>query len=174
MFSKHHLILNRNLNNHYYYIIHSNITTASIITSHVFLYNISLLLSKPSVSIKCLISLKTKWKRAIHNHVHGLSLHLCVCFVIDRSWSEDASLSDSDSSPHWSQMTISQNAPVGFLTNGNGSGSSASSEPEAMVKSLIKSFDTAMPSEDTTFILTFIISLSHLHPLDHSFYHLRH
>lgn len=60
-----------------------------------------------------------------------------------RSWNEDASLSDSDGSPHWSRMTISQNAPVGFLTNGNGRGSSVSSEPEATVKSLIKSFDTA-------------------------------
>ncbi|KAI2664337.1 Cytospin-B [Labeo rohita] len=62
-----------------------------------------------------------------------------------RSWSEDVSLSDSDSNPHWCRMTVSQNAPGGFLTNGNGSGSSSSSEAGATVKSLIKSFDTAVP-----------------------------
>ncbi|XP_050964915.1 cytospin-B isoform X2 [Labeo rohita] len=63
-----------------------------------------------------------------------------------RSWSEDVSLSDSDSNPHWCRMTVSQNAPGGFLTNGNGSGSSSSSEAGATVKSLIKSFDTAVPN----------------------------
>ncbi|XP_073695855.1 cytospin-B isoform X2 [Garra rufa] len=63
-----------------------------------------------------------------------------------RSWSEDVSLADSDGSPHWCRMTVSQNAPGGFLTNGNGSGSSSSSEPGAMVKSLIKSFDTPVPN----------------------------
>ncbi|XP_016341818.1 cytospin-B-like [Sinocyclocheilus anshuiensis] len=61
-----------------------------------------------------------------------------------RSWSEDVSLSDSEGSPHWCQMTVSQNATGGCLTNGNGSGSSTSSEPGATVKSLIKSFDTAV------------------------------
>ncbi|XP_052447902.1 cytospin-B isoform X1 [Carassius gibelio] len=63
-----------------------------------------------------------------------------------RSWTEDVSLSDTDGSPHWSRMTVSQNATGGYLTNGNGSGSSMSSEPGAMVKSLIKSFDTAVPN----------------------------
>ncbi|XP_043095065.1 cytospin-B-like isoform X2 [Puntigrus tetrazona] len=63
-----------------------------------------------------------------------------------RSWSEDISLSDSDGSPHWCRMTVSQNAPGGFLTNGNESGSSMPSEPGATVKSLIKSFDTAVPN----------------------------
>uniref|UniRef100_A0A8C1B3L3 Cytospin-A n=1 Tax=Cyprinus carpio carpio TaxID=630221 RepID=A0A8C1B3L3_CYPCA len=63
-----------------------------------------------------------------------------------RSWTEDVSLSDSDVSPHWCRMTVSQNATGGYLTNGNGSGSSTSSEPGATVKSLIKSFDTAVPN----------------------------
>ncbi|XP_052411908.1 cytospin-B isoform X3 [Carassius gibelio] len=63
-----------------------------------------------------------------------------------RSWSEDVSLSDSDGSPHWCRMTMSQNAPGGFLTNGNESGSSMPSEPGATVKSLIKSFDKAVPN----------------------------
>ncbi|XP_051749729.1 cytospin-B isoform X3 [Ctenopharyngodon idella] len=63
-----------------------------------------------------------------------------------RSWNEDVSLSDSDGSLHWCQMTMSQNAPVSFLTDGSGSGSSTSSEPGATVKSLIKSFDTAVPN----------------------------
>uniref|UniRef100_A0A8C2EAX0 Uncharacterized protein n=1 Tax=Cyprinus carpio TaxID=7962 RepID=A0A8C2EAX0_CYPCA len=69
-----------------------------------------------------------------------------MCSVIDRSWTEDVSLSDSDVSPHWCRMTVSQNATGGYLTNGNGSGSSTSSEPGATVKSLIKSFDTAVPN----------------------------
>ncbi|XP_067294082.1 cytospin-B isoform X1 [Pseudorasbora parva] len=63
-----------------------------------------------------------------------------------RSWNEDVSLSDSDGGLQWCRMTMSQNAPVGFLTHGSGSGSSTSSEPGAMVKSLIKSFDTAVPN----------------------------
>ncbi|XP_026068111.1 cytospin-B isoform X1 [Carassius auratus] len=63
-----------------------------------------------------------------------------------RSWSEDVSLSDSDGSPHWCRMTMSQNAPGDFLTNGNESGSSMPSEPGATVKSLIKSFDKAVPN----------------------------
>ncbi|XP_059403234.1 cytospin-B-like [Carassius carassius] len=63
-----------------------------------------------------------------------------------RSWTEDVSLSDTDGSPHWSRMTVSQNATGGYLTNGTGSGSSMSSEHGAMVKSLIKSFDTAVPN----------------------------
>lgn len=82
-----------------------------------------------------------------------------MCSVIDRSWTEDVSLSDSDVSPHWCRMTVSQNATGGYLTNGNGSGSSTSSEPGATVKSLIKSFDTAVPSEDTTFLAAFLLSL---------------
>ncbi|XP_051520209.1 cytospin-B isoform X2 [Myxocyprinus asiaticus] len=61
-----------------------------------------------------------------------------------RSWSEDVSLSESDGSPHWSHMSLSQNAPGGFLTNG--SGGSTPSEPEATVKFLIKSFDTTLPN----------------------------
>ncbi|XP_059405956.1 cytospin-B-like isoform X1 [Carassius carassius] len=63
-----------------------------------------------------------------------------------RSWSEDVSLSDSDGSPHWCQMTMSQNAPGDFLTNGNEIGSSMPSEPGATVKSLINSFDKAVPN----------------------------
>ncbi|XP_051981977.1 cytospin-B-like isoform X2 [Xyrauchen texanus] len=61
-----------------------------------------------------------------------------------RLWREDVSLSDSDGSPHWSHMSMSQNAPCSFLTNG--SGGSTPSEPEATVKSLIKSFDTTVPN----------------------------
>ncbi|CAM4537370.1 unnamed protein product [Leuciscus chuanchicus] len=63
-----------------------------------------------------------------------------------RLWSEDVCPSDSDGSLHWCRMTMSQNAPVGFLTHGSGSGSSTSSESGATVKSLIKSFDTAVPN----------------------------
>ncbi|XP_048046026.1 cytospin-B isoform X4 [Megalobrama amblycephala] len=63
-----------------------------------------------------------------------------------RSWSEDVSISDSDGSLHWRRMNMSQNAPISFLIDGSGSGSSTSSEPGAMVKSLIKSFDTAVPN----------------------------
>ncbi|XDV20087.1 hypothetical protein PO909_025469 [Leuciscus waleckii] len=69
-----------------------------------------------------------------------------MCSVIDRLWSEDVCPSDSDGSLHWCRMTMSQNAPVGFLTHGSGSGSSTSSESGATVKSLIKSFDTAVPN----------------------------
>ncbi len=79
-----------------------------------------------------------------------------MCSVIDRTWSEDVRLSESDGSPHWCRMTVSQNAPGGFLTNGNEGGSSMSSDPGATVKSLIKSFDTAVPSEDTTFLAAFL------------------
>ncbi|XP_051552632.1 cytospin-B-like isoform X2 [Myxocyprinus asiaticus] len=61
-----------------------------------------------------------------------------------RLWREDVSLSDSDGSPHWSRMSMSQNAPCGFLTNG--SGGSTPSEPDVTVKSLIKSFDTTVPN----------------------------
>lgn len=88
------------------------------------------------------------------------TLYVYVCSVIDRSWSDDVSLSDSDGSPHWCRMALSQNAPGGVLTNGNESGSSMPSEPGATVKSLIKSFDTAVPSEDTTFLAAFLFPLS--------------
>ncbi len=90
-------------------------------------------------------------------HIPVASLYVYVCSVIDRSWSEDVSLSDSDGNPHWCRMAVSQNAPGGVLTNGNESGSSMPSE--ATVKSLIKSFDTAVPSEDTTFLAAFLFPL---------------
>ncbi|XP_026777747.3 cytospin-B isoform X1 [Pangasianodon hypophthalmus] len=55
-----------------------------------------------------------------------------------RSRMEEGTLSDSDSSPQWCGIAMAQNAP------GNESESSTSSEPGATVKSLIKSFDTAV------------------------------
>ncbi|XP_060768633.1 cytospin-B isoform X2 [Neoarius graeffei] len=55
-----------------------------------------------------------------------------------RSRMEEGSLSDSDSSPQWCGIAMTQNAP------GSESESSTPSEPGATVKSLIKSFDTAV------------------------------
>lgn len=61
-----------------------------------------------------------------------------------RSRVEEGSLSDSDSSPQWCGISVTQNASGSLLTAGSGSGSSTPSEPGATVKSLIKSFDTAV------------------------------
>ncbi|XP_036435805.1 LOW QUALITY PROTEIN: cytospin-B [Colossoma macropomum] len=61
-----------------------------------------------------------------------------------RSRVEEGSLSDSDSSPHWCGISVTQNASSTLLTSGSGSGSSTPTEPGATVKSLIKSFDTAV------------------------------
>ncbi|XP_058239148.1 cytospin-B isoform X2 [Hemibagrus wyckioides] len=55
-----------------------------------------------------------------------------------RSRKDEGSLSDSDSSPQWCGIAMTQNAP------GSESESSTPSEPGATVKSLIKSFDTAV------------------------------
>ncbi|XP_076867299.1 cytospin-B [Brachyhypopomus gauderio] len=61
-----------------------------------------------------------------------------------RSLVEEGSVSDSDSSPHWCGVSTAQNAPESLLTNGSESGSITPSDPGATVKSLIKSFDTAV------------------------------
>ncbi|XP_026860099.2 cytospin-B isoform X1 [Electrophorus electricus] len=61
-----------------------------------------------------------------------------------RSQVEEGNLSESDSSPHWCGISMAQNASDGLLTNGSESGNSTPSEPGATVKSLIKSFDTAL------------------------------
>ncbi|XP_072531105.1 cytospin-B isoform X2 [Salminus brasiliensis] len=61
-----------------------------------------------------------------------------------RSQVEEGSLLDSDSSPQWCGISVTQNAAGSLLTTGSGSGSSTPSEPGATVKSLIKSFDTAV------------------------------
>ncbi|XP_056602101.1 cytospin-B isoform X1 [Triplophysa dalaica] len=63
-----------------------------------------------------------------------------------RSWNEVISLSDSEGSPRWCRMSVSQNAPGSFLTNGSGSGIITPTEPETTVKTLIKSFDTTLPN----------------------------
>ncbi|XP_057210182.1 cytospin-B isoform X1 [Triplophysa rosa] len=63
-----------------------------------------------------------------------------------RSWSEVSSLSDSEGSPQWCRMSVSQNAPGSFITNGSGSGIITPSEPGTTVKTLIKSFDTTLPN----------------------------
>ncbi|XP_055056542.2 cytospin-B isoform X1 [Misgurnus anguillicaudatus] len=63
-----------------------------------------------------------------------------------RSWGEDVSLSDSESSPQWYKSSMSQNSPGSFLTNGGGSGNSTPSDSGATVKTLIKSFDTSIPN----------------------------
>ncbi|XP_027034444.2 cytospin-B isoform X1 [Tachysurus fulvidraco] len=55
-----------------------------------------------------------------------------------RSRKEEGSLSDSESSPQWCGIAMSQNAP------GSEGEISTPSEPEATVKSLIKSFDTSV------------------------------
>ncbi|XP_053340927.1 cytospin-B isoform X2 [Clarias gariepinus] len=60
-------------------------------------------------------------------HIQGARLRL-----------EEGSLSDSDSSPQWSGIGMTQNAP------GSESENSTPSEAEATVKSLIKSFDTSV------------------------------
>lgn len=79
-------------------------------------------------------------------HAKPSTLHcVCIC-VIDRSRKDEGSLSDSDSSPQWCGIAMSQNAP------GSESESSTPSEPGATVKSLIKSFDTAVKSEDSHFL----------------------
>lgn len=59
---------------------------------------------------------------------------------------EEGSLSDSDSGPQWCGIAMTQNAP------GSESEISTPSEPGATVKSLIKSFDTAVKSEDSHFL----------------------
>ncbi|XP_066514674.1 cytospin-B isoform X2 [Hoplias malabaricus] len=61
-----------------------------------------------------------------------------------RSRVDEGSLSDSDSSPHWCGISVAQNPSDSLLTSGSLSGSSTPSEPGATVKSLIKSFDTAV------------------------------
>lgn len=62
----------------------------------------------------------------------------------------EGSLSDSDSSPQWCGIALSQNAP------GSESESSAPSEPGDSVKSLIMSLDTPVKSKDPYF---FTVSL---------------
>ncbi|KAL6463486.1 hypothetical protein MHYP_G00278770 [Metynnis hypsauchen] len=64
--------------------------------------------------------------------------------VEGRSRVEEGSPSDSESSPHWCGISVTQNASNTLLTSGSGSGSSTPTEPGATVKSLIKSFDTAV------------------------------
>ncbi|XP_065140337.1 cytospin-B isoform X2 [Paramisgurnus dabryanus] len=63
-----------------------------------------------------------------------------------RSWSEDVSLSDSESGPQWYKSPMSQNSPGSFLTNGGGSENSTPADSGATVKTLIKSFDTSIPN----------------------------
>lgn len=65
---------------------------------------------------------------------------------------EEGSLSDSDSSPQWCGIAMTQNAP------GSESESSTPSEPGATVKSLIKSFDTAVKSEGSLPFYSFNLS----------------
>lgn len=79
-------------------------------------------------------------------HPKSSTLHrICIC-VIGRSRTEEGSLSDSDGGPQWCGIAMTQNAP------GSESESSTPSEPGATVKSLIKSFDTAVKSEDSHFL----------------------
>ncbi|KAI5089405.1 cytospin-B isoform X1 [Silurus meridionalis] len=59
-----------------------------------------------------------------------------------RSRSEEGNLSDSDSSPQWCAIAMTQNAP------GSESESSTPSDPGATVKSLIRSFDTAVKIDE--------------------------
>ncbi|KAG9282080.1 cytospin-B isoform X1 [Astyanax mexicanus] len=61
-----------------------------------------------------------------------------------RSRVDEGSLPDSDSSPQWCGISVTQNASGSLLTTGSDIGSSTPSEPGATVKSLIKSFDTAV------------------------------
>ncbi|TRY55991.1 hypothetical protein DNTS_026857, partial [Danionella cerebrum] len=63
-----------------------------------------------------------------------------------RSWNDDESPSDSDSSPHWCRMSVSQNAPVGFL------GSLGPSEPAASVQTLIKSCDSTVQKGSSSMV----------------------
>lgn len=74
--------------------------------------------------------------------------------MIDRSRIEEGSLTDSDSGPQWCGIAMTQNAP------GSESENSTPSEPGATVKSLIKSFDTAVKSEDFYFLSLFLNFLS--------------
>ncbi|KAI5608418.1 cytospin-B isoform X1 [Silurus asotus] len=61
-----------------------------------------------------------------------------------RSRSEEGNLSDSDSSPQWCTIAMTQNAP------GSESESSTPSDPGATVKSLIRSFDPAVKNGPTS------------------------
>lgn len=98
------------------------------------LFDLSDLSSRSSKSTKC-----AEW--------FVLLCSISVC-VIGRSRVEEGTLSDSESGPHWCGISVTQNVSGSLLTSGSGSGSSAPSEPGATVKSLIKSFDTAVKSED--------------------------
>ncbi|KAK3509178.1 hypothetical protein QTP70_020288 [Hemibagrus guttatus] len=75
-------------------------------------------------------------QEAIIYHCNGLGPVKDLVFV--RARKEEGNLSDSDGSPQWCGIAITQNAP------GSESESSTPSEPGATVKSLIKSFDTAV------------------------------
>lgn len=93
----------------------------------------------------------------LFHHPKSSTLHcICIC-VLDRSRMEEGSLSDSDSSPQWCGIAMTQNAP------GSESESSTPSEPGATVKSLIKSFDTAVKSEGSLPFYSF--NLCHLSPV---------
>lgn len=89
-----------------------------------------------------------KQQHSFH-HPKSSTLHcICIC-MIDRSRMEEGSLSDSDSSPQWCGIAMTQNAPD------SESESSTPSEPGATVKSLIKSFDTAVKSEGSQLLFPF-------------------
>ncbi|KAI4884448.1 hypothetical protein NFI96_032118 [Prochilodus magdalenae] len=61
-----------------------------------------------------------------------------------RSRVDEGTPSDSETTPHWCGISVTQNVSSSLLTSGSGSGSSTPTEPGATVKSLIKSFDTAV------------------------------
>lgn len=88
------------------------------------------------------------------DHAKSSCLH-CICIrVFDRSRMEKESLLDSDSAPQWCGAAITQHAP------GGESESSTSSEAGTTVKSLIKSFDTAVKSEDSHLLFLFHLFFS--------------